>query len=601
MGKMGRVCQGVVLQNRFLLLLATILLATSLSVRADAQRSISAVELFDKMRGMWVGQLIGNAAGQPTEGLFSSSSPDPAPSVPWQLKQIWDADDDTDIEYMALDILGTYGFDSNSCQIAGQWLDHMTADGIYVANKQAWHLMLDGHVPPETGSRTYNEHWYSIDAQIGTEVLGAISPGLPQTASDLAGRFGQVTNSGFAVHAAQFYAAMYANAFFEPNNMVELVLKGLEAIPSSSRTSEVITDVLNWYLEDASDDELDWRATRQKLYEKYQGAGSFGRHYNWVESTINTGATVLALLYGEGDFKQTVQIAVLAGWDCDCNPATAGGLLGIVHGFSGLPRDLTDPTICGNVYMNVHRPGLPDPTVGVPQYEAVTTIALRTLVLAQENILRNGGSYTSNGFMRLYLIPECKLIIPDIEQADPIGPSGLVARALAAGMTVTPTASIQRYNRNNDRYNLDSIIDGITDNSHNGHRPYYTYVSNPADRPEEDWYELTFSRPVRFEKVTFHEGDVVWGKLNTYYREDEPAGGFFEDLTVQIFQNGEYVEAADLRTSPPLDRFQMYQTITFEFAPTIGEAIRIIGTPGGSKHFTTILELEIEGDLLGGS
>ncbi len=30
----------------------------------------------------------------------------------------------------------------------------MTADGIYVANKQAWRLMLDGYTPPETGSRT---------------------------------------------------------------------------------------------------------------------------------------------------------------------------------------------------------------------------------------------------------------------------------------------------------------------------------------------------------------------------------------------------------------------------------------------------------------
>ena len=57
----------------------------------------------------------------------------------------------------------------------------------------------------------------------------------------------------------------------------------------------------------------DWRATRRRLYDKYQGVGSFGRYYNWTESTINVGATVLALLYGCGDFKQTVQIAEKAG------------------------------------------------------------------------------------------------------------------------------------------------------------------------------------------------------------------------------------------------------------------------------------------------
>jgi hypothetical protein len=42
----------------------------------------------------------------------------------------------------------------------------------------------------------------------------------------------------------------------------------------------------------------------------------------------------------------------------------------------------------------------------------------------------------------------------------------------------------------------------------------------------------------------------------------------------------------------------MYQTITFRFAPTIGQAIRIIGTPGGSRGFTTILEVEVAGRLL---
>ncbi len=550
------------------------------------------------MRGMWVGQLIGNAAGRATEGLYSGPEPNPDPCVPWQLKLVWDADDDTDVEYLALHTLWTHGFDCNDAEIAGQWREHMAAAGIYVANRQAWYLMLDGLQPPATGSRTWNEHWYSIDAQIGTEILGAIAPGLPQAAVDLAGRFGRVTNSGFAVHAAQFYAALYAHAFFEPN-VVELVVKGLDAVPPTSRTAEVIADVLDWYSEDANDGVLDWRAARHKLYDAYQGSGSFGRYYNWVESTINVGATVLALLYGGGDFKQTVQIAVLAGWDSDCNPATAGGLLGIVHGFSGLPPDLTAPAVCGNVYMNVSRPGLPDPLAGLPQYDTVTGIALYMFVLAHENIMRHGGSYGGRGLSWAYSIPEGGPVIAEPAKDTPGGPGGLVGQALAAGLTVTPSASVPRYDLSHDRYNLHSIIDGVTDNSHNGHRPYWTYSSDSTGRPDKDWYELTFSRPVRFEQVVFYEGDVIWSGINTYYRDDEPIGGFFEDLTVQVLQDGEYVEPAGVQVSPPLDRFQMYQTIVLSFPPTVGQAIRIVGTPGGSRGFTTILELEVDGELLG--
>ena len=39
-------------------------------------------------------------------------------------------------------------------------------------------------------------------------------------------------------------------------------------------------------------------------------------------------ASIVSLMYGEGDFKKTVQIAVLAGWDSDNPAATWGGLLG---------------------------------------------------------------------------------------------------------------------------------------------------------------------------------------------------------------------------------------------------------------------------------
>ena len=350
---MNRLCN----KTRFLLL--SILIAVSPQLQAKAEKMILADDLTDKMRGMCLGQLLGNAAGRQTEGLYQSS-PNPVPSVPWVIKQIWDADDDTDIEYIAIHILEANGFDCNSQEIAAQWRTHIIDQGTYIANKQAWHLMGDGRLPPETGNRTYNQHWYSIDSQVTTETLGAISVGLVQSAIDLAGKFARITNTGFPVHAAQFYAAMYGHAFFK-SNVVTLVTKATVAIPTTSRTHQAITDVLKWYLEDTEDGILDWRATRAKLYDKYQGSESLGRYYHWAESTVNTGATVLAILYGQSDFKETVQIAVLAGWDCDCNAATAGGLVSTMKGYSGLPSDLTDSNICSDIYENVYRPYLPDP------------------------------------------------------------------------------------------------------------------------------------------------------------------------------------------------------------------------------------------------
>lgn len=586
--------------NAKLVIFLALLVAISLDCTVKAERLISATALEDKMRGMWLGQLIANMAGRPTEGKYRTY-PNPDPCVPWVIKQIWDADDDTDIEYIALHILETDGFDCNSQQIADQWRTHITTSGIYISNKQAWYLMGDDYLPPETGSRTYNEHWYSIDSQITTEALGAISPGVVQAAIDLTSKFAHVSNEGFPIHAAQLYAAMYASAYFEPN-VVTLVTQALDTIPATSRTYQVASDVLGWYTDDVNDGDPNWRDTRWKIYNKYAGADSFGRYYNWIESTVNTGATILAILYGSGDFKQTAQIGILAGWDNDCNPATAAGLIGIIDGYNGLPdaNDL-DPNYpdanYSDVYENRFRPYLPDHNDPyLPQYDTITNIASRLTNIAEQNILANGG-YITYDPNKTYHIPDPNTIVTEPEKPDPDGPSGLVADAINAGLNVTATAAVEYHIPTSDRRNLDAIIDGITDNSYNGHKPYYSYLSTPEQRPQQDWYQLNFSKPVKFDALTFYEGDIVWSGVNTYYKVDSAKGGFFSDLTVQIFRDGNYITPANLQMSPVLDRYKMYQHITFTFAPTVGDAIRIIGTPGGTDSFTTIMELEAEGVL----
>ena len=47
---------------------------------------------------------------------------------------------------------------------------------------------------------------------------------------------------------------------------------------------------------------------------------------------INYAASLVSLFYGEGDFKETIKIGALCGWDSDNPTATWGGLLGFMHG-----------------------------------------------------------------------------------------------------------------------------------------------------------------------------------------------------------------------------------------------------------------------------
>ncbi|AQQ72227.1 ADP-ribosylglycohydrolase [Limihaloglobus sulfuriphilus] len=566
-----------------------IMVTLALSAAAVSAETITRSDVIDRIEGMWLGQIVANMAGRATEGKYSGSYPNPAESVPWVLKgpeESWPADDDTDIEYIALDTLETCGINPSAGQLASQWLDHITSSGIYISNRQAWYLMGDGFLPPETGSRNYNMHWYSIDCQITNEIIGAINPGLAQHAIETTRKFALMSNEGFPVHAAQFYSCMYSNAYFQ-SDIRTLIDEALEIIPHTSRSYQVVQDVLTWYDEDMLDGTPDWRSLRQKLYD-YYGSGPYamGRYYNWIESTVNLGATVMSLLYGGGDYKETVQIGILAGWDCDCNPATAGGIIGIINGRSGLPQDLFGPDVCSNVYSQTYR-------VNLPLSETIESIANRAADIAEINIVANGGTVTVAEDDYIYDIPLQNSLSGDFPVSQSDGPKGLVAEALTEGIDVSPDAAKNNQNPDNDRYNLNSIIDGVATNVHNGVRPYWSYGSE-VDR---DWYSLNFSQPVIINSVTFYEGDIVWGGINTYVASDSSRGGYFEDLTVEFLDDGQYVEVSGLIQSEPLIRTKMYQIIRFDFDSVITSSVRIIGTAGGSQKYTTILELEAGGSV----
>ena len=56
-----------------------------------------------------------------------------------------------------------------------------------------------------------------------------------------------------------------------------------------------------------------------------------------IDAKINAAYIVIGMLYGEGDFGKTVDISTRCGQDSDCNPASAGGILGTMLGYDAIP------------------------------------------------------------------------------------------------------------------------------------------------------------------------------------------------------------------------------------------------------------------------
>ncbi len=353
---------------RILFVLAGLLLASCGNDEAD--QIITTGSYFDKVLGAWQATLVANHTGLVHEGKYLEE-PSSANSIELVLLDQWSTDDDTAVEWVDLHILETHGLEPTYSQIRDEWVDHLNFD-IWNSALRARELMDEGILPPETGSAELNPVGaWSIGAQLQTEVFGMIAPGMPEEAARRAAYFGRVTNSGPAIEASQFYAMMYSLAFFEEDVAV-LITAAQSQMPVDSEIVEITADVLAWHQQYPED----WRAVRRLIRDKYDTDPM------WWASRVNFASTLMALLYGQGDFMETITIAALAGWDADNNMTTSAGLLGIIHGFEGLPEAVKTAS---QTYYNE------DVTGDLPETQSISEIALRTQVIAEAAIVQAGG------------------------------------------------------------------------------------------------------------------------------------------------------------------------------------------------------------------
>lgn len=311
----------------------------------------------DQVHGSWTATMVANHSGLPIEGIWLDE-PGPGETVELVLLDQWSTDDDTHVEWLDLHILETYGLNPTYPQIRDEWVDHLNGD-IWVATRAARDLMDDGVLPPATGSLPLNpEGAWAMDAQLETELFGLINPGRPDRARDQARFFAQVTSSGPAVDASAFYAHLYSIAFGS-SDIATLIAHARAAEPQDSIVAPIVDDVVRWHREAPED----WRSTRAQIKEAYD------TDPEWWASRVNFATTIMALLYGEGDLRRTIDIAGLAGWDADNNMTTSAGLLGTIVGFDDLPEPFASAT---DVYFNEDLSG------DLAQFDTVSNIAERT-------------------------------------------------------------------------------------------------------------------------------------------------------------------------------------------------------------------------------
>lgn len=251
-------------------------------------------------------------------------------------------DDDLSGVFTFIRALADYGIskDITPAQIGQTWLNYLIEDqtilwwgGLGNSTEHTAYLRLKAGIEaPRSGSIALNSKVVAeqIGSQIFVDSWAMIAPGDPELAADLARRAASVSHDGEAVYGAQVIAALEAQAFVE-RDLGRLLDTAVALIPADSVIARLISDLREWHAR-----EPDWYAARRLLDARY-GYARYGGNCHIVP---NHGLIILALLYGAGDFQQSLMIVNTGGWDTDCNSGNLGCLLGIRNGlaaFAGGP------------------------------------------------------------------------------------------------------------------------------------------------------------------------------------------------------------------------------------------------------------------------
>ncbi len=304
-------------------------------------------EYLDKVLGCWLGKNIGGTLGEPFEWRRQVNDVsfytvdlggEPLPN------------DDLDIQLLWLIALEEQGLDVDARTLGEYWTlfvtPHWSEYGIAKANLRA------GLQPPLSGSFS-NDYKDSCGSFIRSEIWACLAPGCPQIAARYAYEDAIIDHGNGEGTYGEVFCAALESAAFVVGDVGRLIDIALSYIPEDCGVAGAVRQVIASHRAGRT-----WLEARDALLADYRGGAFFGRasavspadhekgfftgQRGW-DAPSNIGIVVLALLYGAGDFGQTVCTAVNCGEDTDCTAATVGALYGILHGAQTIPSRWVEP------------------------------------------------------------------------------------------------------------------------------------------------------------------------------------------------------------------------------------------------------------------
>lgn len=321
-------------------------------------------EYLEKIYAGWLAKIIGIRLGAPIEGWTYEKIKNVYGELdhyPVEYRE-FAADDDSNGPLFFLRALEDAGVVDNSggreltAQAVGEALLNYTPfehgffwwGGYGVSTEHTAYLNLRSGIPaPHSGS--IEQNGCTVAEQIGGQIFidtwGLVTPGNPDLAAKYAEKAASVTHGGNGIYGGIFIAVCISYAFVE-SDLRRIIEKGLSYLPADCEYTRVVRAVLAYY--DQHPDH--WRDCFRYIHENF----GYDRYPGNCHIIPNTAAMILALLYGEGDFSDTLNICNMCGWDTDCNVGNIATIMGVRGGLSSIGyakwrRPINDFLACSSV------------------------------------------------------------------------------------------------------------------------------------------------------------------------------------------------------------------------------------------------------------
>lgn len=235
-------------------------------------------------------------------------------------------DDDLGYTALATVVLERHGDDFTHDDLRRLWLLNLPVAATFgperTALLAAGLASLTGSDPSTTALNPADEH---CGALIRVDAYGYAHPGDPLAAAVLAHRDATLTHRRTGVYAAMWAAAAVATALVA-DDWEDVALTAAAVVPARSRLRAVLDESLR-HVREADD----WLDAHDRLHRRFSAYG----HCRVLQEL---GTVLVTLRFARGA-TDGIGMQVCQGNDTDSFAATAGSLLGALHGPAGFDRE----------------------------------------------------------------------------------------------------------------------------------------------------------------------------------------------------------------------------------------------------------------------